>query len=156
MDAITQKAINWMESDKGPNYDPLVTYLFINKTLDMTPGKVAVQTARAGQVMLLNEMHEADTLLLDSLSELTQDEFMHGNKTITLKANANQMQRLLTGDTNMAIQALSTETHTPIRLYPVYDVGQTEVPTNSLTVIAMTPVPLSIIKPITKKYQLYH
>ena len=43
----------------------------------------------------------------------------------------------------------------PVRTYAVHDIGATEVETNSLTVVAITPVPESIIKPFAKKFQLY-
>lgn len=51
-------------------YDPLITYFFVNKSLKMSSGKIGAQTARAGQVMLLEEIEKDDTLLLSSLSEL--------------------------------------------------------------------------------------
>ena len=80
---------------------------------------------------------------------------MRGNKTICLKANQSQMKRILSGDLNDKISELSKDNNVPIRLYPVTDIGATEVPENSLTVIAMTPVKQSIIKEFTKKFQFY-
>lgn len=153
----TELAKQWMGSNKNnkSDYDPLITYFFINKSKQMSAGKVAVQTARAGQVMLLNEINHQDTLLLDSLSELTKDEFFHGNKTITLKANESQMNRLLFDDLKEKLNELAINNEVPIRLYPVFDIGATEVETNSLTVIAMTPVKKSIIQKFIKKFQLY-
>jgi Uncharacterized conserved protein len=137
------------------NYNPLITYFFVNKSLKMSSGKIGVQTARAGQVMLLEEIEKDDTLLLSSLSELFKEETMRGNKTICLKASQSQMKRILSGDLNDELSELSKEKNVPIRLYPVTDIGATEVPENSLTVIAMTPVKQSIIKEFTKKFQLY-
>lgn len=134
--------------------DKLITYYFVNKTLNMSAGKIGVQTARAGQVMLLGELHKDDTLLLYSLNELYAHSTMRGNKSICLKANQNQMNRILNGDIAKQFESLSQESNCPIRTYPVYDRRITEVPKNSLTVIGLTPVPQSIIKPIVKKFQL--
>lgn len=154
----TIKAEEWLANVKqldDTEHDPLITYFFINKSLDMSSGKIAVQSARAGQVMLLNEIDKEDTLLLSSLNELFQDEFMHGNKSIALKANGSQMNRLLSGDLKDKLDIISEESNLPIRLYPVYDIGATEVATNSLTVIAMTPIYKSIINKFARKFQTY-
>lgn len=158
MDTITKDAINWLEKIKNNgdgNYDPLITYYFINKNLKMSSGKIGVQTARAGQVMFLNELNEKDSLLFKSLNELFVDSFMHGNKSICLRANESQMNRLLTGDLKEKLNILSKESGYPIRLYPVYDIGATEVETNSLTVIAMTPIYKSIINDFSRKFHIY-
>lgn len=157
MKSTTEKAKEWLADirENGENYDPLVTYYFVDKGLEMSPGKLGVQVARAGQVMLLGELKEDDSLLFDSLNELFADEFMHGNKSICLKANSSQMNRLLEGDLSVKVKGMSEESGVPIRLYPVYDIGANEVEPNSLTVIGMTPVPLSVIKPLSKKFQLY-
>lgn len=158
MDTITKDAINWLEKIKNNgdgNYDPLITYYFINKNLKMSSGKIGVQTARAGQVMFLNELNEKDSLLFKSLNELFVDSFMHGNKSICLRANESQMNRLLTGDLKEKLNILSKESGYPIRLYPVYDIGATEVETNSLTVIAMSPIYKSIINDFSRKFHIY-
>lgn len=157
-DLNTIKAEQWLKKIKQldeKDYDPLITYFFINKSLEMSSGKIAVQSARAGQVMLLNEIDKEDTLLLKSLNELFVDDFMHGNKSIALKANGSQMNRLLSGDLKEKLDVISEENNFPIRLYPVYDIGATEVATNSLTVIAMTPVSKSIINKFIRKFQTY-
>lgn len=158
MDKTTNEAKKWIEDIRKINdttYDPLITYYFINKNLKMSGGKIGVQTARAGQVMLLNELDKKDTLLLSSLNELFVDSFMHGNKSICLRANESQMNRLLTGDLKEKLNMLSKESGYPIRLYPVYDIGATEVETNSLTVIAMTPIYKSIINDFSRKFHIY-
>ena len=149
----TEKAKQWLEKVQNSTdpYDPLITYYFINKPLGMSPGKIGTQTARAGQVMMLGELQHDDSLLFQSLSELFEDDFMHGNKTICLKANETQLNRLLTGDLHTTLVNLDV----PVRTYAVHDIGATEVETNSLTVVAITPVPESIIKPFAKKFQLY-
>lgn len=72
-----------------------------------------------------------------------------------MKANASQMNRVLSGDIHDKLMEVAREEETPIRLYPVYDIGATEVATNSLTVIAMTPVPASKVREIIRKFQLY-
>lgn len=153
----TEQAVKWL-SDKRKvkdTQDPLVIYYFINKSLKMSAGKVAVQTARAGMVMYSKEHCLEDTHINKSLSELFEDSFMHGNKSITLKANSSQMNRILNEDLNKVLVEISEESGYPLRLYPVYDVGATEVPTNSLTVIALTPAPASVLNKFTKKFQLY-
>ena len=158
MDTITKDAINWLEKIKNNgdgNYDPLITYYFINKNLKMSSGKIGVQTARAGQVMFLNELNEKDSLLFKSLNELFEDSFMHGNKSICLRANENQLKRILLGDLNNRLKELSLNSGFPIRLYPVYDIGATEVATNSLTVVAMTPIYQSVISDFTRKFHVY-
>ena len=169
MDSNTLKAKSWLEGVKEDKlYNPLVTYYFINKTLNMSQGKVAVQTARAAQVMLYREIERSKELteiirsenkgclVLDdmssaelSLNELFHDDFMHGNKSITLKANQSQMDRMLSGDLSKELLKIGART------YPVYDIGATEVETNSLTVIALTPTLKSKIEYFTKKFQLY-
>lgn len=158
MDNITDEAKKWLKDIRNSDdtaYDPLITYYLINKNLKMSGGKIGVQTARAGQVMLLNEIDKKDTLLLSSLNELFVDSFMHGNKSICLRANESQMNRLLTGDLKEKLDNLSKESGYPIRLYPVYDIGATEVETNSLTVIAMTPIYKSIINDFSRKFHIY-
>lgn len=154
----TEHAKKWIEnikkSDKS-DYDPLITYLFINKNLKMSSGKIATQAARAGQVMLLNEFKKSDTLIFESINELFEDDFMKGNKTIALKANQNQLERILFGDLHELLNEIAIINNVPIRTYPIFDIGATEVETNSLTVIAMTPVKRSIIQRFTKKFQLY-
>lgn len=157
-DKATEAAKAWLDKirkDDNREYDPLVTYFFINKNLDMSAGKIAVQTARSAQVMLLNEMKADDTLLLTSLDELFQDDFMHGNKSIALRANENQLNRILTGDLSEKLAELSEQSGYPIRTYPVYDIGANEVETNSLTVVAMTPLPASVISAFTRKFHVY-
>lgn len=148
----------WMDKikdKKNDKYDPLITYLFINKNLNMTAGKIAAQSARVGQIMLLNELKYEDSLLLTSINELFEDDFMKGNKTIALKANQNQLERLLYGDLKQTLDTISQENNIPIRLYPTFDIGATEVEINSLTMISMTPVKRSIINKFTRKFQLY-
>ena len=134
--------------------DKLITYYFVNKSLNMSTGKIAIQTARVGQLMLLGELQNDDTLLLDSLNELYDHSKMHGNKTICLAANQNQMNSILNGDIAEQIEQLSKESNCPIRTYPIYDRSVTETPKSNLTVIGLTPVPQSIITPIVKKFQL--
>lgn len=136
------------------NDDTLITYYIVNQTLNMSKGKIGVQTARAGQVMFLNELKYDDSLLLDSLEELYEHSAMKGNKSICLKANQNQMDKILNGDIEQQLAKIAKDSDCPIRIYPVYDSGMTEVQENSLTVIGITPVPQSIIKPITRKFQL--
>lgn len=158
MDTITKDAINWLEKVKNngdENYDPLITYYFINKNLKMSSGKIGVQTARAGQVMFLKELNEKDSLLFKSLNELFEDSFMHGNKSICLRANENQLKRILSGDLHDKLKELSLNSGFPIRVYPVYDIGTTEVATNSLTVVAMTPIYKSVISDFTRKFHVY-
>lgn len=151
----TDAAKQWYSQlTSDDNYNPLITYFFVNKGLNMSVGKTAVQTARAAQVMLLNELSYSDSLLLTSLGELSSQSFMRGNKTITLKANENQMKRILFGDLNEKLIEISLSSNTHIRLYPVFDIGATEVEVNSLTVIAMTPVKKDLIHSFTKKFQL--
>ena len=65
------------------------------------------------------------------------------------------MNRLLFDDLKEKLNELAINNEVPIRLYPVFDIGATEVETNSLTVIAMTPVKKSIIQKFIKKFQLY-
>lgn len=75
----TETAITWlnqMRKQPTKDYDPLVTYLFINKDLQMSAGKLAVQCARAGQLMLYNELKQANCLAEQSLLELTQYTFI--------------------------------------------------------------------------------
>lgn len=148
----------WMDkikNKKSDDYDPLITYLFINKNLNMTSGKIAAQAARVGQIMLLNELKYEDSLLLTSINELFEDDFMKGNKTIALKANQHQLERLLYGDLKHTLDTISQENNIPIRLYPTFDIGATEVEINSLTMVSMTPIKRSIISKFTRKFQLY-
>lgn len=158
MDEVTAQAQAWLKKVKYEDtgdYDPLITYYFVNKSLNMSSGKIGVQTARAGQVMLLGELEHSDSLLFSSLNELFVDKFMHGNKSICLRANDSQMRRLLDGDLRSKLTELTEQAGVPLRLYPVYDIGATEVATNSLTVIGLTPIRKSIISPFTRKFNLY-
>ena len=155
----TEQAKEWLRNMQSGvtgdiDYAPLVTYFFVNKGLDMSPGKIGVQTARSGQVMLMGELEYSDTLLTTSLGELWELPFMRGNKSITLRAKESQMWSLIDGKLSEQIKELSVLHNVPIRVYPVFDIGVTEVESNSLTVIAMTPVKHSIIRPVTKKFQL--
>ena len=154
----TETAITWlnqMRKQSTKDYDPLVTYLFINKDLQMSAGKLAVQCARAGQYMLYNELKQANSPAEQSLLELTQDTFMRGNKTIGLRSNESKLHRLLFGDLHMQLDKINQDNQMNITLYPVFDIGVTEVKPNSLTVVAMSPAPKSILTPIAKRFQLY-
>lgn len=154
----TESAKLWMSKmseEKDSSYDPLITYLFINKNLKMSAGKIAAQSARVGQVMLLGELKHKDSVLLESLNELFENDFMSGNKTIALKANKSQLERILFGDLSEKLKKISDENSVPLRTYPVFDIGATEVDVNSLTMVALTPARQSVIRDFAKKFNLY-
>ena len=153
----TEHAKQWLREIRESNleYDPLVTYYFVNKNLDMSKGKLAAQAARAGQVMLLGESTKRETsLLFKSLDELFEFDFMKGNKTIFLKANENQLRRILYGDLFYNLKEVETKMGFNLNPYPVFDIGANEVETNSLTVVGLTPFYKSKINHIVKKFQV--
>ena len=118
----TETAITWlnqMRKQPTKDYDPLVTYLFINKDLQMSAGKLAVQCARVGQYMLYNELKQANSLAEQSLLELTQYIFMHGNKTIGLRSNESKLHRLLFGDLHTQLDKINQDHQRRTNVYKI-------------------------------------
>lgn len=131
--------------------DEIVQYLIINSDLTMSSGKVGAQTAHAERRVTHNIMKMAapyycDIAKLEDMPKVVQNyiEWSNGEeKKITLKASEKELRELLAkyGD----------------QIVHVIDNGHTEIPPNSLTVVALNPMKKSEARDyyINKRWRLY-
>ena len=94
------------------NEQELVQYYVVNKDLGMTAGKIGVQTAHASRLSALR----------DGQTSMYQEWLSIVMKTIVLEAKESRLRRLI-AEVEGAIE--------------VHDIGLTEVPENSLTVVVL-------------------
>lgn len=144
----------------------LVTYIIINKNLEMSPGKAAVQAARANIVLFQNEYNLNTSYMKQSFNELFSKKEeginMFGNKTVILKASQKDLKSFLNedGKYNKKMKIFNEEilnnSDKKVNYFPVYDMGRNEVETNSLTAIILSPFYEKELKEnITKRFQVY-
>ena len=95
----------------------LIMYIVINKDLNMSSGKIAAQACHACTEYLLNTLQKDDNEEILKLNKWYAD----CQKKIILKADIKTLQKF----SNMQ------------HAFPVYDLGFTEVPPNSLTAVCL-------------------
>lgn len=118
--------------------DEIVQYFVVNSELDISAGKVAAQVAHAATIItkdyLLNEQS-----LIDSNCIQTFNEWLENNQTkIILKAKEKDLLKLITQG-----------------FYYIHDLGKTEIPEGSLTVVGLPPMWKSDAKQYVKRFRLY-
>lgn len=131
--------------------DEIVQYILINSDLTMSSGKVGAQTAHAERRVVHNIMKMAapyycKIAMFEDTPKVVQyyEEWISKEeKKITLRVSEKEMRELLAkyGD----------------QIAHVIDNGHTEIPPNSLTVIALNPMPKSEARDyyINKRWRLY-
>lgn len=95
----------------------LVMYIVINKDLKMSAGKTAAQACHACTEYIVNTLKEGSK----EKEELFNKWYNDCQKKIVLGAHDKDMQKLLKNN----------------GVYPVYDLGLTEIAPNSLTAICL-------------------
>ncbi|GAA3405572.1 aminoacyl-tRNA hydrolase [Paenibacillus hodogayensis] len=119
--------------------DHLVQYYVVNRELTMSPGKIAAQVAHAATLAAID-------LLRGDASRFPAPEFLQwfaewygdGMKKIVLKGSASAMDKLVGQG-----------------FYPVRDGGLTEIPSGSLTVVCLPPMPKAKAQLYVKGLSLY-
>lgn len=131
----------------GPRSDdPVVQYLIVNRDLTMSPGKLAAQSAHGTTLTML-------PFLTASLAG--------GRTAVPAPADADAIalfqEWVDTGYTKIVLRAKETQLLELERqgYAAVRDHGHTEVPINSLTVVAFPPMRKSAAKPLVKRFQLF-
>lgn len=126
-------------------YEPIM-YLFINKNLEMSSGKLAVQSARVSEILTFYERDSTDSLFKKSFNELEKIRDYYGNKIVSVKLSQKDFNKIASTEFN---------TEYKVRFYKTYDSGLTEVPEQSLTVMMCTPILKMDIPKSFKRLQLY-
>ncbi|TMV51466.1 peptidyl-tRNA hydrolase [Paenibacillus mesophilus] len=107
--------------------EEIVQYYVVNRELSMSPGKMAAQAAHAATVAAIDLLRGDD-------SRFPSPEFLQwfaewyrgGMKKIVLKGTTGNLEKL-----------------TEHGFYPIHDGGLTEIPSGSLTVVCLPPMPKS-------------
>lgn len=128
--------------------DPIIMYLVVRESLNMSIGKTAAQCAHASQMLLLKYF---DFVLLDTTSdnrlppfsretaELFKEWLDGSFRKVVLKANESQWKKL------------KEYNHTQYIM--VIDNGLTEIPQGSETVIGLYPMHKSVAPKLVKRLQ---
>ena len=114
--------------------DEFVQYYVVNKELGMSVGKVAAQVAHAASGSVLRILQKQDKKELEYLNRWANDGFF---KKIVLKASQKELEKLEEKG-----------------FLAIHDAGLTEIPENSLTVVALNPMPKSEAQAYVKRLQL--
>lgn len=122
-----------------------VMYLFINKDLNMSIGKVATQSARVMSLLAMSRDNTENDLFTDSFVELKMTDQFKGNKIITVGIKEKEFEKF----ENMVF-----DTPYNVTFHKTYDSGLTEVEANSLTAMIMTPVYRKDLPKAFKRLQL--
>lgn len=112
----------------------LVMYIVINKDLNMSAGKTAAQACHACTEYIVNTFKENSK----EKTELFNEWYYDCQKKIVLGAHYKDMQKLLKEP----------------NVYPVYDLGLTEIEPNSLTAICLGIYDKSNIPVFIKRLRL--
>lgn len=107
--------------------EEIVQYYVMNRELSMSPGKMAAQAAHAATVAAIDLLRGDD-------SRFPSPEFLQwfaewyrgGMKKIVLKGTTRELEKLAEHG-----------------FYPIHDGGLTEIPSGSLTVVSLPPMPKS-------------
>lgn len=110
--------------------EELVQYYVVNRELPMSPGKLAAQAAHAATLSSVD-------LLQGDASQFPAPEYLQwfvewyrgGMKKIVLKGATGDLEKLA-----------------DLGFYPIRDGGLTEIPSGSLTVVCLPPMPKSKAK----------
>jgi len=105
----------------------LVQYYIVNEQLTMSKGKLSAQIAHAATIAAVNCIDDP----------LFKKWFMHEQKKITLRAKEKELIKL-----------------EKLGFFAVRDAGYTEIPANSLTVVALPPMTREDAKIYVKRFQL--
>lgn len=108
--------------------DELVQYYIVNKELNMSAGKLAAQVAHVATIIATMKRFN-DTFHM----------WYQGNqKKIILKGSEKELNKLIEQG-----------------FYYIRDIGLTEIPENSLTVVGLPPMKRSEAQKYVKRLQLY-
>lgn len=109
--------------------DELVQYFIVNEELDMSKGKIAAQVAHAATI--------ATAICISKEYQDFYDWFHHSQAKVVLKAKEKELKKLKS-----------------LGYFAVIDEGRTEIPSGSLTVVALPPMLKSEAQKIVKRYRL--
>ena len=130
--------------------DPIVMYLVVRESLNMSIGKTAVQCAHASQMLLLQDIELIKRFPTYSVSENTDitvrgqifAEWLNSSfRKVTLKADDTEWRK---------VQEAFLE---GVMRFTVIDAGLTEIPAGSETVMAIWPMHKSQRPKILQKLQ---
>lgn len=115
--------------------DPIVMYLIVRESLNMSPGKLGAQCAHASQIALLKFIEDRETIHIPFQAPDSQDRldvfslWLKGSfRKVTLTANDKEWEK---------VKEVFIEGNTR---FTVIDTGLTEIPAGSETVIAIWPL----------------
>lgn len=134
------------------NDDPIVQYLIVNTSLNMSSGKVCAQCGHAVQHIMLeffkleiiSAKKKLEIHLPDDLTEhmqLTAEWISHGSRKVVLRADDKEFEKVK--------EEFGTN------CYCVKDEGHTQVAPGSETVIALWPQHKSQVSKTIKRLQVY-
>jgi len=110
------------------NNDEIVQYFVVNKDLSMTPGKIASQVAHVATKI---------TMDMEKIPEFYSWYNRYNQKKIILKGKQKDLEKLIKQ-----------------KFYYIKDLGLTEVPKESLTVVGLKPMRKSVAQKYIKGLQL--
>lgn len=130
------KSINSISSDSDKNYKKIIMYIFVNKDLDMTKGKICSQVAHVTQLIVEEIIREGYEAYPPSESYIIYMKWKQQCTKIILKASEEELKELL---------KLKGARY-------IIDNGQTQVKPNSLTAIGFYPS--SEMEGVVKNFKL--
>jgi PTH2 family peptidyl-tRNA hydrolase len=116
--------------------DPSVQYFVVNADLNMSPGKIAAQVAHGATLTMLAMLDTPDAPAGPPVGAHLAPWLASGMRKVVLRGRERDLL------------ALEAQGGTAVR-----DHGHTEVPPNSLTVVALAPMPKSVARPLVKRLQ---
>lgn len=131
--------------------DPIIMYLIVRKSLEMSPGKLAAQCAHAAQMLLLKYMDFKIQDMSSSCNELPPfsrekfklfQEWLDGSfRKVVLKADEKQWKKL-------------KESFDKRHIALVIDAGLTELQPSTETVIGLLPMRKSEVPKLVQKLRV--
>jgi peptidyl-tRNA hydrolase len=151
--------------DRKDQTDPLIMYLVVRKSLNMSPGKIAAQCGHAANMVLLKYLREGGVLPPEDglRPDVREEDVYYSNSTLEAKRELHKRHYywllgsfrkvVLTADDKEwpKLQKLNEE---GVVLVTVRDAGLTEVAPNSETVMGLWPMHKSQAPKAIKRLQV--
>ena len=141
--------------------DPIVMYLIVHETLDMSTGKTAAQCAHASQMLTLKyfEMKEKSKVIQRQLSSVPDSEVLR-LEYVKLAVPISIMGEWLQGSFRKVVLRADDKEWAKLKdefkdsMVLVVDAGLTEIPSGSETVIGLWPMRKSQVPKTVKRLQV--
>lgn len=142
--------------------DPIVMYLIVHETLDMSMGKTAAQAAHASQMLTLKyfEIKEQSKSIQRQLSSVPDSEVLR-SEYVKLAIPISIMGEWLKGSFRKVVLRADDKEWNKLKeefkdqnMVLVVDAGLTEIPSGSETVIGLWPMRKSQVPKSVKRLQV--